>query len=577
MITKANFLRFRGFERLSATLIPHAYIVGPNSAGKSTVIEAIGLAEQCLRVARRRLPPLKVRHNGITRKAFPLPPSSNSEEDPVRHEFGRLETRVSVFWETGACIHIVWPEETDDYDDYDKDGYFYLEEADGGQPKSLEVTRKIFSGVTVIPVITPIDRVEDFKDPGYIEKHRRTRLASRHFRNHSWHMSQTNEWALFKDYCDIWLPEIKLLDVSRDASMNRLSVFYSEPGSRVPKELAWAGDGIQIWVQLLWHIFRANDPATIVLDEPEVYLHPDLQRRLVRLLDGLSKQVILASHSADVIAEAPPDAVLWVDRRCGGARRANSQQSLAALSESLGTSYNLALARSMRSRLVVASDCEDNRVIRLLAKQVGANNIANENIVSFVQLRDVRNWSDTNNLGTSLREVLPGRLPAVILIQTGHRPAIVNNRIRKSLSAPGITVKIWSRTEIENYLLDANAVARVSGAAPEIISLRIAEAHSKFREITRAAYISERVASASEGQGQETLTAAENEFDTLWVDSSRRVEFVRGSLVMKELNLWLESDGYRPINAYLLAKAARPQSLVPEVFEVLLELDELLV
>ena len=32
-------------------LVPHAYIVGPNSAGKSTVLEAIGLAELCLRTA----------------------------------------------------------------------------------------------------------------------------------------------------------------------------------------------------------------------------------------------------------------------------------------------------------------------------------------------------------------------------------------------------------------------------------------------------------------------------------------------------------------------------------------------
>lgn len=571
MITLAEFVRFRGFDRMRADLAPHAYIVGPNSAGKSTVLEAIGLAEQCLRTARRKLPTLVVAHNERRWKAFPLPSSIDGEEDPVRHNFGQEETRVTIQWATGARIHMVWPEAKED----EERGYFYLEEEGGSQPRNLVATRTLFSPVTIVPVVTPLDRIEDLKDPIYLERHSSSRLASRHFRNHAWLMSKTDQWSCFKEFCKPWLPEIELLDVSLHAMVNRLVVFYSETGSRVPKELAWAGDGIQIWVQLLWHLFRAKDATTIVLDEPEVYLHPDLQRRLVRLLDGLPAQIILASHSADVIAEAPPEGVLWVDRRLGGARRAKSQQSLSALSTSLGSSYNLALARSMRARLVIASDCEDLRVIRLLAKHVGATTVANEHAVSLVQLRDVRKWWDTNHLGESLREVLPQKLPAVVLLQAGHRPKIANDEIVERLTAPGITVKIWSRAEIENYLLDPDTVARVSRAAPEVLALRIVEAYSRLREATRATFISDWVASAQEGYGKETLIKAERLFDALWIESARREELVRGTQVIKDLNTWLERGGYRPISAHLLAKATRPQSLAPEVLDILLGIDDM--
>ena len=50
--------------------------------------------------------------------------------------------------------------------------------------------------------------------------------------------------------------------------------------------------------------------------------------------------------------------------------------------------------------------------------------------------------------------------------------------ISRRLTAPGVTVKIWPRAEIENYLLDPETIARVSGAAPEVVALNIIEAQA---------------------------------------------------------------------------------------------------
>jgi hypothetical protein len=572
MVTNVDFLRFRGFERLRASLVPHAYIVGPNSAGKSTVIEAIALAEQCLKTARRKMPPLKVESRGVYWNAYPLPSSANDEEDPVRYDFGRQETRVSVQWDTGAKVHIVWPTENDEDD---PGGFFYLESEEGEQPRSTATVRNLYSPVTVVPVITPLERSEELKDPEYVAKNASSRLASRHFRNHAWSMSQAGEWGVYKEFCRQWLPEIELLDVQMNYSPSRLDVFYREQGSRVPKELAWAGDGIQIWVQLLWHLLRAQNSQTILLDEPEVYLHPDLQRRLVRLLDSLSSQIVLASHSADVIAEAPQDGVLWIDRRLGGPRRARSQQVLTALSASLGSTFNLALARSMRSHLVIASDCKDLRVLRFLAKNVGANFVANEHIVSLVQLQQVANWSDIDRLGEIIRDFLPAKVPAVVLLDGGLRPERANAAAMRRLEAPGVKVMFWSRPEIENYLLDAETIARVSGAAEDTLSLQLAEAHAGLREAARKKFISERVSVAEEGHAHKALTDAEAEFDKSWTKYERRAEVIPGALVIKRINEWLEMGGYRPVNAQLLAKAIKPQKIPHEVMEVLLGIDEL--
>lgn len=572
MIKTIEFLRFRGFERLHAHLTPHAYIVGPNSAGKSTVLEAIAIAEKCLKKARKNRPKMRVQHRGEEWAAYPLSSEIDDEDDPVRYEFGTAETRVSVWWSDDACIHIVWPEDTAE----DNAPFFYLCSRDGSQPRDLPTTRALFPPVTVVPVVTPLDRDEELKDARYVKKHSATRLASRHFRNHALLMSQDDQWEAYKEFCAPWLPEIQLLDVQAYHWENHLAVFYSEGGTRTPKELAWAGDGIQIWVQLLWHIFRATEAETLVLDEPEVYLHPDLQRRLVRLLNELGAQIILASHSVDVITEAPAEGVLWVDRRTGGARRAKSNQALSALSDSLGSSYNLTLARSMRARLVIASDCEDLRILRMLAGRVGAVNLANENATSLVQLRTVDNWSATEGLGEVLREVLPTHLPAIVLLQAGHRPIAQNKQLVEHLTAPDISVKFWRRAELENYVLAPEAIARVSGAAEESIAVEIADICTQLRDTTRAGFLSAWVATAQGEQSRALLETAEVTFETSWTDIDRRIELVRGTQVMKALNQWLELGGYRTVSGYTLAQVIMPHEVDTEVLRLLLDIDYLL-
>jgi hypothetical protein len=35
-----------------------------------------------------------------------------------------------------------------------------------------------------------------------------------------------------------------------------------------------------MWLQTIWFLTRAKDHETVILDEPDVYMHADLQRRL---------------------------------------------------------------------------------------------------------------------------------------------------------------------------------------------------------------------------------------------------------------------------------------------------------
>jgi predicted ATP-dependent endonuclease of OLD family len=79
--------------------------------------------------------------------------------------------------------------------------------------------------------------------------------------------------------------------------------------------LFWAGFGFQIWCQLLTHLAQAGDADLIVVDEPEVYLHPDVQRQLLPLLKTLGPAILLATHSAAILSGAQADEILLIDKR----------------------------------------------------------------------------------------------------------------------------------------------------------------------------------------------------------------------------------------------------------------------
>jgi hypothetical protein len=566
LITGIQLVRYRGFERFEVRLTPHAFLVGPNSAGKSTIIEALALAEQCLRIARRRAPSLPARDRGRSVRAYPLPASDVDGVDPVHFDFTDQEACVDVGWASGSRLHLVWPAEMPD--EFGS-AHFWLEYPDGMQPRQAAVP-SLYPELRIVPVITPLDNSEELKNEKYISRMASTRLASRHFRNHMLVMSRSGELADFLDFARPWIPEMQVQDVVLDAGADRLGMFYSERRSRIPKELAWAGDGLQIWLQLLWHIYRAQGASTIVLDEPEVYLHPDLQRRLVRLLDDLDAQVILASHSSEIVTEAPQDSVVWIDRSSTRGRRVNTPATLSSVTDALGTNYNLALVRSSRSRVVLAAEMDDMRALRMLARAVGASSIFNENDVVLVPLRSFASWASAEPLVWISREILSGTSAFAVFLNGDSRPVGYNLELASKLTANGIYCHIWPWRELLNSLLVPSILARASGAGNYAIADKLNALIEEAAEESRDKYLAE---AARFTPGDDV--SANASFREQWATAIGRLRLISGRRLLDELNDWLESGGYRKLTARSMAQAANASELPLDVITAIQDVEEL--
>lgn len=70
---------------------------------------------------------------------------------------------------------------------------------------------------------------------------------------------------------------------------------------------------------LLALIDRSEDPLTLLIDEPELGIHPGLLARLLNEIDayGSDAQVVIATHSPQVVSWARPEELRLVERTNG--------------------------------------------------------------------------------------------------------------------------------------------------------------------------------------------------------------------------------------------------------------------
>ena len=255
MLKKLKLTRYKGFKSFTVGLAGSVLLIGPNNAGKSTIINAVRLCGAAARVAMRsRATEVFGDQDRWVRGHLVSSIADDGYEfGNIHHEFEELESGLDLEYASGAKIHMVWP--TDDL------VFFWIDFA-GAEVTSAAKAKEILSRTGLVPTLTPVERVEKKLSRERLSKNVETKLASRHFRNNL----QAEKERSAEDYSALIsflldntpeLTTIRVEETYRDG-VAWLDVYYRDPASRMPKEIFRAGDGLQIWLQVLYH--RAQLP-----------------------------------------------------------------------------------------------------------------------------------------------------------------------------------------------------------------------------------------------------------------------------------------------------------------------------
>lgn len=583
-IQSLTLKHYKAFERMSVSFTGQTILVGPNNAGKSTIIGALRVAAQMIKIAQRTKATATAHDGGIAWN-FSAAQVSLSEEN-LRHEFRNEETTLEVKFQGGSRISATWPTVKDN--DEGLDPYFIVWNENSVRIRTAREARRSLPAISIIPTLRPVEQEEAALSDVHVKSNTGSRLASTHFRNQLRLLQETpgssedhNELDEFLKWAEPWTPDFKVGELTpRMTERGRqLDLFCKEKESRTDKELFWAGDGIQVWLQLLYHVYRARDSDCIILDEPDLYLHADLQRRLVRLLETIGAQSIAASHSTELLAESTPKAVVWVDKRRRRAISAPSEEKLTELTRAIGSHFNLRLARALRAEGVLFVEGNDMRILRNIGKTLGASELTREVGLVTIPLGGFSRWSQVEPFTWLTKELLDSSVRVMVLLDRDYRGDSEIGEIEKRLGDLGVSSHVWRRKELESYLLEPATLARLTKKPVDEIDQLLGSLANDEKQEVFSQRLAERVRTDRSENNHlvNVATAFQHEFDQLWSDEPLRHHWCNAKNILSGLNRELALRGCPTVSARKISSSMRATEVPAEMRSVIEQAEAMIV
>jgi hypothetical protein len=119
---------------------------------------------------------------------------------------------------------------------------------------------------------------------------------------------------------------------------------------------------------------------------------------------------------------------MWVDKTRTQSVGSPNKAELASLSASLGTRFNLPLARALRAKSVLFVEGDDVKTLRRLARTAGAHRLASESGVAVIPLRGFDNWAHVEPFTWMSDQLLEGSVEVFVVLDRDYRAEIECNQ-----------------------------------------------------------------------------------------------------------------------------------------------------
>lgn len=244
------------------------------------------------------------------------------------------------------------------------------------------------------------------------------------------------------------------------------------------RDLMVEGSGFLQWLSVF---ALAYDPSisVLLLDEPDAHLHPALQEQLLLELEAVSsgsgKQILVATHSAEILRNARPASIMHVKGSAGGKYLSLDSQKVGLLA-GIGSDYAPRLDRLRKTkRLLFVEGSSDIAILKVFAGALGK-----QWPHQWVEWTTTRSQKERKMLYLELVKEIPDLL-VMSLRDRDDEPlgGVGSDLVDVTASGEvGFHPRRWRRRHIESYLIWPAAIAAVAGCPESEVVKALSESHA---------------------------------------------------------------------------------------------------
>jgi predicted ATPase len=241
------------------------------------------------------------------------------------------------------------------------------------------------------------------------------------------------------------------------------------------RDLMVEGSGFLQWLSV-YTLATNPDFNVLLLDEPDAHLHASLQAEMLaalrRLAGKTGKQVLIATHSSEILRNGDPEDILEI-RRDGSGRYLSEEHHKVGLLAGLGSDYAPRIDRVRRTkRLLFVEGPSDVPILQALA-----TTLQRPWPEQWIMWCTPTGHKERKQLFRALSEEIPG-LVALSLRDRDDTPlGQVGDRLEDKTveGLESFHCRCWRRRNIEAHLLWPAAIAAATGFDEQLVRDMLAE------------------------------------------------------------------------------------------------------
>lgn len=565
MLKKIRLKNYRCFEDSEISFHNTAIVVGQNNAGKSTVIEALRILSavaQKFKHTNYFSAPLSLRLPAVTKGLKVNIDYLKIDLRSVVNQYKESEgviAEITAYFDQNTVINVY----------LSSDVFFATVTSDGKQVHSKADALKVSDiQLYIMPQIGLIREDEQILAADTVRNHMSTRLASRHFRNQLW--LERTHFDEFKEIAQTTWPGLRITNLEYIPDDNKIELLIYD--ANFAAEIGLMGSGLQMWLQMVWFISRCPVSCTVVLDEPDVYMHPDLQRKILKIVQRKFDQTIIATHSVEIISAVESNQIVTVDKASRKMCYADSFRAVQNLVNDLGSDYNLSLVRLGGARKCVFVEGKD---LKLLSKFHEILYPTSNESLDQLPVVELGGWSRFDEaLGTArlFHEETGGEIKTFCILDRDYHSQVEVDKLMQKAKESHLQLHVWERKELENYILSPQSIFKLTDQPQEKYSQFCEELFHElevFYEQTLGGFLDQIDHEFNRQNPSTNLKLATLELDKRWTTLEDRLSVSNGKDIISLVNSWIRQRYKKSSSRAKLLKALVSEDISGEIKSVI--------